>query len=94
MNTAGISEKALVKMGKFAIVVENGSKKGLVERQLMLDINGGILRHSAMYHNEHDVQWAVPSACEVDIPGVIAMYALGWHLENPVPFWIEQQLWR
>jgi L-fucose isomerase-like protein len=78
VNTAGISEKALVKMGKFAIVVDEWIKeKELVGTAIQcwtsMEEFFGIVPCTIMSMMSNGL---VPSACEVDIPGVIAMYAL------------------
>ncbi len=76
--TQGISDEALVKMAKFALVVDEWIKeKELVGTAIQcwtsMEEFFGVVPCTVMSMMSNGL---IPSACEVDIPGLLGMYAL------------------
>lgn len=78
IDTTGVPENAILKMAKFSVVVENWMRENrLVATAIQcwsaIENIYGIVPCAVMSMMSESL---LPSACETDIPGVIAMYAL------------------
>ncbi len=78
VNTAGISEEALVRMAKFGLVVDEWIKEQelvgtAIQCWTSMEEFFGVVPCTIMSMMSNSL---IPSACEVDIPGLLGMYAL------------------
>jgi L-fucose isomerase-like protein len=78
ISTAGINEEALLKMAKFGFIIDkwindNHLDATAIQCWTSLENYFGIVPCSLMSMLSENL---LPSACEVDIPGAISMYAL------------------
>ncbi|HHV81434.1 TPA: fucose isomerase [bacterium] len=78
MDTAGVPENAILKMAKFSVVIDKWMKENkLVASAIQcwsaIENIYGIVPCAVMSMMSESL---LPSACETDVPGVIAMYAL------------------
>jgi len=78
MDTSGVPENALVKMAKFSVVVENWMKENrliasAIQCWSAIENIYGIVPCAVMSMMSESL---MPSACETDVTGVVAMYAL------------------
>ncbi len=78
IDTTGVPENALVKMAKFSVVVENWMKENrliasAIQCWSAIENIYGIVPCAVMSMMSESL---MPSACETDVTGVIAMYAL------------------
>jgi len=77
-NTAGVPESALIKMAQFGIVIDewitaNELNATAIQCWTALEEYFGIVPCAVMSMLSNNL---IPSACEVDVPGALAMYAL------------------
>jgi len=78
MDTTGVPENALIKMAKFSVVVENWMKENrliasAIQCWSAIENIYGIVPCAVMSMMSESL---MPSACETDVTGVVAMYAL------------------
>lgn len=78
INASGVTEAALLKMAKFGVVVDrwmqdNALVASAVQCWTAMEAYYGVVPCSIMSMLSNNL---LPSACEVDIPGVVGMYAL------------------
>jgi L-fucose isomerase-like protein len=85
VNTEGVPAPALLKMAKLAAVVEswmqaNDLKASAVQCWTSMEEYFGVVPCTVMSMMSNDL---MSSACEVDVPGVVAMYALRLASQTP-----------
>ena len=85
VNTDGVPSKALLRMAKLAVVIENWMQENHLDASALqcwtsMEEYYGIVPCTVMSMMSENL---IPSACEVDVCGVIAMYAL--QLASGVP---------
>jgi L-fucose isomerase-like protein len=83
--TQGISDEALLKMAKLGAVIDGWMKDNeitvtAIQCWTSMEEYFGVVPCSVMSMMSNSL---IPSACEVDVPGVVAMYALALASETP-----------
>jgi L-fucose isomerase-like protein len=85
VNTAGVPEAALLKMAKLGAVIETWMaqthvKINAVQCWTSMEEYFGVVPCTVMSMMSNEL---IPSACEVDIPGVLSMYMLALASQTP-----------
>ncbi|HUX28907.1 MAG TPA: L-fucose/L-arabinose isomerase family protein [Terracidiphilus sp.] len=85
VSTAGISEAALLKMAKLGAVIDGWMKQtavtvSAVQCWTSMEEFFGVVPCTIMSMMSNEL---IPSACEVDVPGVLSMYMLALASETP-----------
>jgi len=85
VSTAGISEEGLIKQSKLAAVIEEWMKQAHINITALqcwtsMEEFFGVVPCTVMSMMSNEL---LPSACEVDVPGVLSMYMLALASQTP-----------